>query len=305
MGLETRCLACLSRCVKVAFLIESCRFFRCRDCKTLYCDPQRRVGDLSSYHASDSSHFYNTYYDSLRTSQSTEILRGLRAVLPPPATLLDIGCGNGLFVEMAAAAGYESRGIDTSLPPRHALHAADRLSQQAADMEAESGRAYDVVCALNVLEHIPAPDDFLNVVSKLLRPGGVFACAMPLSSGMIYRACEAFYRVTCGTGAIPLKTVLQWHMAAPHVFLPTLRGLKHVMRRHFGTAMEGMRSQRIVDVRNLSKRITLEKKQRPVGAWEHMVLTCGGHVLGVVGAISSHRGWPDEVFFFVRRATNA
>lgn len=295
------CLACLSTRTAAAFRLERSWFYRCRECHTLFCEPTRTGGDLGDYHRPEASALYNGYYDGLRASQSAEILRGLRALVPPPASLLDVGCGNGLFVAQAAADGYASRGIDTSLPPRDMCHMPGQLSPCTADEEARQGATYDVVTVLNVLEHVPNPDAFLQVVARLLRPGGILVCSMPLSSGMIYTVCEWFYRITGGSAAVPLKTVLQWHMAAPHVFLPTVAGVRHIMRRNFGSLPEGMRWQRIVDVRNLSKRIALERKQRHVTAWENAVLYCGGHALGVLGQVAANCGKPDEVYFFVRQ----
>lgn len=299
------CTACLSPRTLPVFRVDSTWFFRCRDCKTLFCKPRRAPLELCDYHQADAADLYNRYYDGLRASQAAEILRGMRIACPPPARLLDVGCGNGLFVAKATEAGYSCRGIDTSLPPRRACHLPDHLSQRSVADEADQGVTYDVVSVLNVLEHVPEPDAFLRVVARLLRPGGVLVCSMPLSSGMIYGLCEWLYRATGGSAVIPLKTVLQWHMAAPHVFLPTVDGIRHLMRRCFGSPPEGIASQRIVDVRNLSNRIALERKQRHVTAWENIVLLCGGYALGSLGAIASSLGRPDEVFFFVRRRTDA
>jgi len=261
--------------------------------------------DLSEYHSTDASKNYNQYYDALRAAQAAPILRGLSDLQPPPANLLDIGCGNGVFVKAAADAGYESRGIDTSLPPHECAHAANRVFQGSVFDEVEQGRVYDVVTILNVLEHIPDPNRFLSAVVRLLSPGGICACAMPLSSGTIYRACEVLCKLSFGSLSMPLKTVLQWHMAAPHVFLPTSQGICRIMQRYFGDRPSKMRTQKIVDVRNLHRRIALEQKQRHVSAPELAMLYIGGYGLGVAGRAAATLGRPDEVFFFVERKIDA
>lgn len=301
---QQRCLACMSPRTAAAFRLDRSWFYRCRDCRSLFCEPTQSGRDLGNYHQAEASALYNHYYDGLRTAQATEILHDLKTWLSPPASLLDVGCGNGLFVSQAAAAGFLSRGVDTSLPPRDMCHVPDQLSQRTVAKEVRQGTMYDVITVLNVLEHVPNPDVFLQDVDRLLRPGGVLACSLPLSSGVIYTLCEWLYRMTGGSAAVPLKTVLQWHTAAPHVFLPTAAGVRRVMRRHFGSSPECFYSQRIVDVRNLSKRIALERKQRHVTAWENVVLYCGGYALGLLGKVAASRGKPDEVYFFVRKPTD-
>lgn len=298
------CLACLSVRTKTAFRLETSWFYRCDDCHSLFCDSAHVPRDRERYHQEETAALYNLYYDGLRSQQACRILDGLRNLLPAPARLLDVGCGNGLFVAKAAEAGYESRGIDTSLPPREACHVPVRLSRRPAEEEARSGVQYDVVTLLNVLEHVPNPDCFLADVVSVLRPGGMFVCSLPLSNGSVYTVCEWLYRLTGGSAAVPLKTVLQWHMAAPHVFLPTAKGVRELMQRHLHAVPDVLQHQRIVDVRNLTKRIALERQQRHVTLWENALLTCGGHVLGLLSDWAAFSGRPDEVFFFVRRPSH-
>lgn len=298
------CLACLSVHTTTAFRLETSWFYRCIDCRSLFCASTQVPRDPEKYHQEETAALYNLYYDGLRSQQACRILDGLRELLPAPARLLDVGCGNGLFVAKAAATGYVSRGIDTSLPPSEACHVPDRLSRRPAKEEARSGERYDVVTLLNVLEHVPNPDSFLADVVSVLRPGGVFICSLPLSNGTVYTLCEWLYRLTGGSAAVPLKTVLQWHMAAPHVFLPTAKGVRVLMQRHFNAVPEVLHHQRIVDVRNLTKRIALERQQRHVTLWENALLMCGGHVMGLLSEWAALCGRPDEVFFFVRRPSH-
>lgn len=98
--------------------------------------------------------------------------RGLR--------LLDVGCGAGLAAEDFARRGAAVTAIDASA---EAIAAARRHAEQGGvaidyriaapeDLAAE-GAAFDVVVALEVIEHVADHAAFLAALAGLTRPGGL------------------------------------------------------------------------------------------------------------------------------------
>lgn len=96
------------------------------------------------------------------------------------ARLLDVGCGGGLLCESAALAGAAVTGIDAADKPLGVarLHAAESgldidyrriTAEELAESEAES---FDVVCCLEMLEHVPNPGRTVAACAALTRPGG-------------------------------------------------------------------------------------------------------------------------------------
>ena len=93
--------------------------------------------------------------------------------------ILDIGCGIGLFLEVAKKRGWEvygteytekaveickSKGIETyygKLNPRH------------------YDEKFDVITSFEVIEHIYNPQEEINNISLILRNGGAFYCTTP------------------------------------------------------------------------------------------------------------------------------
>ncbi|KAF9519200.1 hypothetical protein BS47DRAFT_1370814 [Hydnum rufescens UP504] len=115
-----------------------------------------------------------TPLDHLSPTRSARILDGMEA--------LDIGCGGGLLAESLARLGARTTGVDASESNIKiaALHAsADaRLTTginyrygSAEEMVAE-GKKFDLVCSMEVLEHVNNPRTFLTSCADLVKPGG-------------------------------------------------------------------------------------------------------------------------------------
>ena len=100
-----------------------------------------------------------------------------------PATgwgsVLDVGCGNGLFFDRLARFG-EVWGVesDESLVPADSRHRA-RIHLGPFDSTFEPGRRFGLVLMLDVLEHLPDPVAALRKAAGLLEPGGRVLITVP------------------------------------------------------------------------------------------------------------------------------
>ena len=95
-------------------------------------------------------------------------------------SLLDIGCGGGLICEPMARLGAHVTGIDAA--DRNiataALHAGNQglaidYRQHTAEALAGEGRQYDIVLALEIVEHVADVDLFLRSCGQMVKPGGL------------------------------------------------------------------------------------------------------------------------------------
>ncbi len=102
---------------------------------------------------------------------------------PPLAGLkiLDIGCGAGLFAEPLARLGADVLGIDPApasigVARRHAEETGAKLAYRVATIEALAAEParFDVVTAMEVVEHVADPARFAAEAASLLEPGGLF-----------------------------------------------------------------------------------------------------------------------------------
>ncbi|MDH7798439.1 MULTISPECIES: bifunctional 2-polyprenyl-6-hydroxyphenol methylase/3-demethylubiquinol 3-O-methyltransferase UbiG [unclassified Beijerinckia] len=127
-------------------------------------------------------------------------------------SLLDIGCGGGLLSEPLARLGAKVTGIDPApgnvdIARHHAEAGGISIDYRAVTAEelAASGAQFDVVCAMEVIEHVVNPAAFIAVAAKLVRPGGL------LFAATLNRTLKSFALAIVGA-----EYVLRWVEPGTH-----------------------------------------------------------------------------------------
>ncbi|KAH9044023.1 3-demethylubiquinone-9 3-methyltransferase [Lactarius hengduanensis] len=95
---------------------------------------------------------------------------------------LDVGCGGGILSESLARLGANTLAVDASaenvhVASRHAAadpRLADALAFRHASVEelVREPRRFDVVCSMEVVEHVDNPAAFVRSCAELVKPGG-------------------------------------------------------------------------------------------------------------------------------------
>ena len=158
---------------------------RCRSCGVAFTRPPPPADDLGKYYPSE---YYGggtgRFPGPIESLQRTLYRRRAAAVekaLGRKGRVLDIGCGPGFLLREFHERGWEVQGTEFS--DDSAAHARKALGMPVSvgdsrELKFETA-SFDAVVMWHVLEHTAQPEDTLAEVASLLRPGGVFLCAVP------------------------------------------------------------------------------------------------------------------------------
>jgi 2-polyprenyl-6-hydroxyphenyl methylase/3-demethylubiquinone-9 3-methyltransferase len=96
-------------------------------------------------------------------------------------SLCDVGCGGGLIAEPMARLGFSVTAVDAdddaiAVAREHAASSGLAIDYRSETAESLAGerRQFDVVLALELVEHVADPDTLLAACAALVRPGGAF-----------------------------------------------------------------------------------------------------------------------------------
>ena len=103
--------------------------------------------------------------------------------------ILDVGCGQGDFLDLAGRAGFETQGLELNRAAAEVAgskgHKVHTKLLHEIDRDQTAG-GFDLITLFQVLEHVPAPVSVLQQASALLNAGGYISVAVPSTEG-IYR----------------------------------------------------------------------------------------------------------------------
>ena len=154
---------------------------RCRDCGTVFLNPRPDVSEFTriyppSYHSlAFTDRNYSLVHRVRSQLEAKRLLRYCRAV-PEDAAILDVGCGDGFHLRLLreyGGAGWRVEGVDID---RRAVEraASDGLTIHEGTIEGLDLPAnhYDVVYAIQTIEHVADPRGMLGAIYRVLKPGG-------------------------------------------------------------------------------------------------------------------------------------
>jgi 2-polyprenyl-3-methyl-5-hydroxy-6-metoxy-1,4-benzoquinol methylase len=174
---------------------------RCRDCGHRYLNPRPVEAELSRIYP---SHYYAYNYDkavhplALRAKAWLDggkvndwLKHSLQKQASAKKTLrfLDVGCGNGRYLQQLHRMGFAKHqlfGVEMDEGAIARLNQAGfqgyygRIEAVASELPENS---FDLIVMLQVIEHVAQPAQIVQILTKLLRPGGRLILETPNLEG--------------------------------------------------------------------------------------------------------------------------
>jgi len=113
----------------------------------------------------------------------------------PKGRVVDVGCGDGLFLGLARQLGWQTLGIELDPKAVEALKAAGHEVVQGS-YEALSSFCGELDCIIcsHVLEHVYEPNALLQAMSSALKPGGEVLLSLPNAGSRVRAAVSDNWR---------------------------------------------------------------------------------------------------------------
>lgn len=147
------------------------RFYRCPVCQLVNYDLSGGI-DQGKY----SKEYVDPLDETITSNRAQTITYGfLKAHIPGPGHMLEIGCGNGRLLHLAREDGWTVRGLELSPFLAESIKQRLRIDVEVAnflDYRRAGGAAYDLVLLRHVLEHLPDSKTALRSIGSLLADGG-------------------------------------------------------------------------------------------------------------------------------------
>lgn len=120
--------------------------------------------------------------------------------------ILDLGCGDGQFLEMLQKKGFNNLyGLDISLTRVKRARQltgldAKRIKKGFAEKTPFQSGFFDIIICSEVIEHVKNPEEIVSEIHRLLKKGGFFILATPIEEKLSYHRCVHCLEITPSSG---------------------------------------------------------------------------------------------------------
>jgi SAM-dependent methyltransferase len=203
-----RCPVCSSQNLDPLVVADRPPMLVCGRCRVVFRHPRPSTAELRAHYeqanrtpgaqlSPDEVALYKKHRDSCYNSIG---LVPREQAIGRPRRALDVGCGNGLNMQVLAGRGWEVEGVDPNAAQVASLVSAGSTAliadlAQACEEPWRDAR-YQLVSMLHVLEHLSDPLESISSLAPLLTPMGLLVLETPLCCDLTNRDHLFFFTGT-------------------------------------------------------------------------------------------------------------
>ncbi len=177
---QRKCRICNSELI-IDLAIGGAELMKCNNCGIAYLKDIPEQSILNDYYQSDykisSGGVNETEKRRLfRLPEQIALIAAIMEHKQPPASILDVGCDKGFFIDEARRYGYAVTGIE---PSESARKYAQRLRLDVSSSPDTAASKYDIITMWHSLEHFHDPLDTVKEHRRRLNPDGLLFIRVP------------------------------------------------------------------------------------------------------------------------------
>ena len=172
----TKCIYCGGSELENVKMFSHAHLVKCRSCNFVFCKKIPTPEELTAHYTNYPRYASLSPITEKRYNELLDKLEKFRR----NNNLIDLGCSNGLFLDIAKKRGwnvfgteYAQESIDHCAKKGIKVFKSDKLPDEFFQL------GFDVVTSFEVIEHINTPNEEAGFVKRILRPGGAFYVTTP------------------------------------------------------------------------------------------------------------------------------
>ena len=183
---DINCILCNAKERELLFKLDNFSYQKCLKCDSIYTSPHPRESLLNDFYCNGE---YEQYQDKL-VYKSSRIRKDIleerkykqikKITKDRSVSILDVGCGNGSFLDICKKNGWKVEGVDPSANQKKMTDVKRSFKiHQASFSDINFSKKFDVISFWGVLEHLANPIQALEKAKSILKNNGIIVFEVP------------------------------------------------------------------------------------------------------------------------------
>jgi 2-polyprenyl-3-methyl-5-hydroxy-6-metoxy-1,4-benzoquinol methylase len=175
---------------------------KCQNCGLIFSNPLPIPFDIQDHYGLPPESYWKNEYFTVDPSYFNTVIEKVGEIIPLEQGMksLDIGAGLGKAMKSMEMSGFDSYGIEPSIPfHERALSlmniSPDKLKLSSIEDAEYPENYFDFITFGAVLEHLYDPNDSISKAIKWLKPGGIIHIEVPSSDWFTHKIINFYYKL--------------------------------------------------------------------------------------------------------------